>query len=52
MTMDGKPEAPAGADRDEERLVDQVLMDSFPASDPPYWTLGIVSPRRRPADES
>ena len=38
------------ASRDEraryaaERALDQVLADSFPASDPPPWTLGVVGP--------
>jgi hypothetical protein len=28
-----------------DRAVDSVLADSFPASDPPSWTLGIAPPR-------
>jgi hypothetical protein len=36
----------AEPDRDAERRLDAVLADSFPASDPPPWTLG-VAPRTR-----
>jgi hypothetical protein len=29
----------------EEREIDQILADSFPASDAPPWTLGVTPPR-------
>ena len=36
--------------RAAERALDSVLADSFPASDPPSWTLGITRPQ--PAREA
>lgn len=36
----------AAVDEDE---IDQILSDSFPASDAPPWTLGVVEP---PPDKS
>lgn len=31
-----------------ERRIDAVLDDSFPASDPPSWTLGRTTPKSAP----
>jgi pyruvate/2-oxoglutarate dehydrogenase complex dihydrolipoamide dehydrogenase (E3) component len=31
----------------EQRELDAILADSFPASDAPPWTLGVTSPRRK-----
>jgi len=44
-------EAPASGAVPEDRVegkIDRDLRDSFPASDPPGWVLGV---RRRPAEE-
>lgn len=37
-------QARAGTITEEERQIDQTLADSFPASDPPSWTLGTADP--------
>ena len=45
-------EQPAGESEMSEAEIDRNLADSFPASDPPSWTLGTehVEPQAQPTD--
>ena len=37
---DGKPESATPGEMTEDEI-DEAIEDSFPASDPPPWTLGV-----------
>jgi len=44
------PKDPAPSRERLERLIDEELAQSFPASDPPGWVLGAARPPREAAD--
>ena len=46
---------PSDADtlrRERERTIDEELAQSFPASDPPSWTMGVAPAAARSDDDS
>lgn len=42
---------PAGSEDRIEGKIDRDLQDSFPASDPPGWVLGVIRPPAEKAEE-
>jgi hypothetical protein len=51
-----KPDRAASVDADtlrrkRERTIDEELAQSFPASDPPSWTMGVASTATRSDDD-
>ena len=56
MTEDKDPLAPAADQPDLSKIsedeVDRNLMGTFPASDPPSWTLGVERDKKPPSESS